>query len=64
MNDFQRVANGWTHNGRRLDGYKLCVWLSDYNLAHKTTWTPATVSVLVLDQFVKQTPKPYGWGEE
>lgn len=52
-NLFKHSKSGWLHDGRQLDGYKLCVWLGDHNRI------TGTISPLILHLFVVQTPRPY-----
>lgn len=55
------VNNGGsiTVNGRKLHGYKISVWLSDYNLAHGTQYRPSTMTTQLVQQFVREVAKPY-----
>lgn len=46
-------------DGKRVHGYKLSVWISDYNLAHGTQYRPSTLGSELIRQFVAEVRKPF-----
>lgn len=46
-------------DGKRLHGYKLSVWISDYNLANGTRYRPSTLTAELIQQFIAEVRNPY-----
>lgn len=59
MNAVVNKGGSITVDGQRLHGYKVSVWLSTYNLEHGTQYRPSTMTVKLVEKFLREVPKPY-----
>lgn len=57
--DITNAGGGITVNGNRVHGYKLSLWISDYNIEHGTKLRPSTMTTELIQQFVTEVQKPY-----